>query len=563
LKLKVWIIVLFAVLLYCGSIGLRPLFSPDEVRYGEVAREMVVSGDWVTPHINGLLYFEKPAPGYWPIALSLKLFGEIPFAVRFPSALFSLLTGVLVLLWGVRSGRKELGAAAAGIYLTTGLVFGVGTFGVLDGTFTFFVLLGMLGFFFADTSCNWRSRLGWLLLAGIGIGGGFLVKGMLSPVLIGSAVFGYLLWQKHYRQIFLFPWIPLAVALAVVWPWASAIHRAQPEFWSTFLWVEHVQRAVSGQGANDDRSKPFWFYLPVLLGGSMPWGLLIPLTVGPIRRRAKEFFREPEVRLAAVSSGVWFLALSCVSAKLGTYVLPCFGGIAILLAGGLLAYRDEYDWHWFDRIWKGLASLLIGCTVCFFILHTCARFGLIRKSGFLLYRPHESILLPMLLGMVMASWYLAATLTDRPRVKFRAVLLGTALAMLGCHGAVPEVIWEAYAPEPFLKATALPLMDGRTRIYAEKNMATAACWTFKRTGIGIYARPGELRYGMERAGIVPLKEEEIPTLTGRGVSLLILTGSKRKAGAIPQPKVVFNGHKQFVVFCPAMGEPLPKPGTKR
>ncbi len=524
---------------------------------------MLASGDWITPRINGLLYFEKPAPGYWPIALSLKFFGETPFAVRFPSALAALLTGGLIFLWGLRSGRRELGAAASWIYLTMGLVFGVGTFAVLDSTFTFFVLLGILAFYFADTEERSWVRPLYLILAGVGIGGGFLVKGMLSPVLIGLTVFGYLLWQKHFLRLFLFPWLPLAVAAGIVWPWASAIHRAQPEFWTTFLWVEHVQRAVSGRGANDDRSGPFWFYFPVLIGGMMPWGLMIPLVVGPIRRRIKEFVREPAIRLAAVSSCVWFCAFSCVSAKLGTYVLPCFGGLAILLAWGLLAYREEYDWHWFDRIWKGFASLLIGCVICFFVLHTCARFGLIKKSGFLLYRPHESILFPILLLLVMAAWYWAASLAEKPSAKFRSVLLGTALAMFGAHGALPCVIWQAYAPEPFLKATAAPLIDGRTRVYAEKSMIAAACWTFKRTGFGIYERPGELLYGMERAGVTPLIQAQIPELTGKGTPLLILTGSKRITRSIPQPKLVFNGTRQFVIFCPAAGEPLPRSGGKR
>ena len=96
MKKTVLCFLLLAVLLYILPLGLRDMFSPDETRYAEIGREMAVSGDWVTPRLNGVLYFEKPILGYWLFAGSEKLFGENAFAVRLPCALATLLSALVL-----------------------------------------------------------------------------------------------------------------------------------------------------------------------------------------------------------------------------------------------------------------------------------------------------------------------------------------------------------------------------------------------------------------------------------------------------------------------------------
>lgn len=258
------------VLLYLGSIWQRPFFIPDETRYAEIPREMIASGDFIVPTLNGLPYFEKPVMGYWLNAAAMKCFGEVPGAVRFMGALGTLLSAGLLWLLCRRADEEKIGRVAAVVFLLSGLVFAVGTYGVLDAQFSFFVTLTMTMFYFAWTEKSRWKQAGFLALAGVGTGLAFLTKGLLGFVLPVLAVVPFLIWQKEWKRILLLPWIPLAAALLVLAPWSIMVHRADPDFWPQFLGVEHFQRFFSGRGANDDRSQPFWFFLPVVIGGCCP-----------------------------------------------------------------------------------------------------------------------------------------------------------------------------------------------------------------------------------------------------------------------------------------------------
>ena len=96
------------VLLYIIPLGIRPIILPDESRYAEIPREMLTSGNWIVPKLNGLRYFEKPVLGYWLNASSIKLFGENAFAARLPSALATGLSAFIIFCWYVGLPEKIL-----------------------------------------------------------------------------------------------------------------------------------------------------------------------------------------------------------------------------------------------------------------------------------------------------------------------------------------------------------------------------------------------------------------------------------------------------------------------
>jgi len=126
------ILLLLYVLIYLVPLGLRPLMIPDEVRYAEIPREMIQSGNWVVPHLNGLRYFEKPVLGYWLVAGSMQLFGENAFAVRLPGALSAGLSALAIFLLLAGSGRtRKTALSAAMIYLTLFGVFLMGSYNIL------------------------------------------------------------------------------------------------------------------------------------------------------------------------------------------------------------------------------------------------------------------------------------------------------------------------------------------------------------------------------------------------------------------------------------------------
>ncbi len=128
----VLLVTLFATM-YLAILGVRPLFIPDEVRYGEIAREMLATGNWIVPRLNGLLYFEKPPLGHWLNAISLFLFGENPFAVRFASAMAAASAAFIVArLTNCLTGQRQLALFAVFVFLTFLEVHAVATFSVLD-----------------------------------------------------------------------------------------------------------------------------------------------------------------------------------------------------------------------------------------------------------------------------------------------------------------------------------------------------------------------------------------------------------------------------------------------
>lgn len=141
------------LLVYLFPLGARELLIPDETRYGEIPREMIASGDWVVPRLNGLRYFEKPVFGYWAQAASILIFGENSFALRLPSALAVGLSALLIYLLVLRGGGRDpeadhwLATSSALIYITCFLVVGVGTFALLDGMFSFFITACITAFF--------------------------------------------------------------------------------------------------------------------------------------------------------------------------------------------------------------------------------------------------------------------------------------------------------------------------------------------------------------------------------------------------------------------------------
>ncbi|MFQ5684612.1 MAG: ArnT family glycosyltransferase, partial [Candidatus Binatia bacterium] len=134
-------LIALTVVCYCiffYGLGHYPLWDPDEGRVGEIAKEMVASGNWVTLTHNGLPYYDKPAPYFWLLALGIKLLGLNELAVRLPSALAAGLTIGLVYLWGCVSGGWKRGLWG-GLVLATSIEFAaLGRFAKMDMLFTFF-----------------------------------------------------------------------------------------------------------------------------------------------------------------------------------------------------------------------------------------------------------------------------------------------------------------------------------------------------------------------------------------------------------------------------------------
>jgi hypothetical protein len=279
--------------------------DPDETRYGEIPREMLASGDWIVPHLNGLRYFEKPPLGYWLNAVAISLFGENAFAVRLPSALAAGLTALLLFLWVRRfPGDAAVPWLAAVVFLLSFEVLAIGVFSTLDSLLSLFVTGAIVSLYFAYEQQQRRPKAILLILAGVACGLAFLAKGFLALAVPVVVIVPFALWQGRLRVCLRTAWAPLAVACLVALPWALAIHRREPDFWRYFFWVEHVERFTSPAGGQ--HPAPFWFYIPILLGGAMPWTVLMGPIIQGVRHADR---RQPMMRLALC----WFALPCCCS----------------------------------------------------------------------------------------------------------------------------------------------------------------------------------------------------------------------------------------------------------
>lgn len=486
------------IILYIVPLGLRPLFTPDEPRYAEIARELIVHNDWVVPKINNLRYFEKPIMGHWLNAASLKLFGENNFAVRFASALAAGLTGLALFMLLKKFAGDSMALWGTVIFLSSVLVYGIGTFAVLDGPTSFFLTAGMTGFFFAYMEKRWNTRkITALLLFGLFCGLAFLTKGFLAFVVPAIIIGPFLIWEKRWKELFILPWIPALAVIVTVLPWSLMIHCRDNDFWNYFFWVEHVQRFL--QKEESQHPAPFWFFIPVIIAGSIPWLFLIQSILSGYKERCVETFKQPLMRYAACWLVLPFLFFSASSGKLATYILPCFPPLAILIACGLDNFMVRNKPGKIDLTLKILLSVLAVTAVVLITAQIVFSTGFRIKHFEGLYGKDELFKFTLVIAAI-ALWcsllWMAINAKDlKKKIAFFA------LGPLGCffawNAAVPNLALDVKAPERILMKHAA-MITPDTMLVSYKNLLTSICWYYKRDDVYIYSKAGELEYGISK-----------------------------------------------------------------
>jgi 4-amino-4-deoxy-L-arabinose transferase-like glycosyltransferase len=325
-----WIWLLMAVCWF-ATIQLRPLFDPDEARYAEIAREMWASGDWVTPRLNGVAYFEKPPLQYWATAGAYSVFGVSEWAARLwcysLSFLCILMTYVFVRrLWDARH------AIAATLVLATSPYFVlVAHLNLLDAALTFFLTTTLFAFLLAQREhANARAERNWMLLAWGSLALAVLSKGIVAPVLTGATLAAYSLFTGDWR-----PWrrlqarwgLPLFLLITVPWFWL--ISARNPGFLQFFFVHEHFARFLTTVHRH---AEPWWFFLPIVALGVLPW-------IGRLWPAIREGWQRPHAagsirveRFLVLWCAVVLAFFSVSGSKLVPYALPVMPALAVLLA---------------------------------------------------------------------------------------------------------------------------------------------------------------------------------------------------------------------------------------
>jgi len=331
------IIVLFwlvASALWFSSLSFRDLAGTDEGRYAEIAREMAQSGDFATPRLNDLKYFEKPALQYWATATAFKVLGEGEFAARLWPGLCGFFAALMVWFTGRRLWGREVGLYAGVSTISMVWMFGLGHIITVDMSVSFFLTVSLCSFLIAqDAGTSASSRRLWMLMVWAGMAGAMLSKGLIGVVIPGAVLVFYSLfyrdWKTWLRMELM--WGPM-LFLAIAAPWFIVVSMRNPEFAKFFFIHEHFQRFATDQAK---RPGSWYYFVPVLLGGLLPWTSLLPAVLRKASQREPGAFQPNGVLLT------WcifiFVFFSASSSKLPGYLLPVFPALALLLGRYLAA----------------------------------------------------------------------------------------------------------------------------------------------------------------------------------------------------------------------------------
>ena len=332
--------------LFGVALGARALWGPDEGRYVEIPREMVTTGDYVTPRLNGVKYFEKPPLFYWLEAAAIHLFGLREWALRLVPALSALLGCLAVYAAGRRFYGRRAGLLAAGVLATCPLYYFLGNAITLDMTVSVLLTVALLAFLVAlqEPEGPRRRNLLWTFYLALALA--TLTKGLIGIVIPGMIVVAWMVLMGEWdllRRIRLGSGAVLFLIVAV--PWHVLVARANPEFLYFYFIHEHLLRYLTKIHA---RYEPPWFFVPVLLGGMIPWtAFLFPALRDALPLPWRSFWhrrRERRVELFLLLwAGLVFVFFSLSDSKLVPYILPVVPPLALLLGRHLGELWERQD----------------------------------------------------------------------------------------------------------------------------------------------------------------------------------------------------------------------------
>ncbi len=355
---SLWLLLVAFALVWFSNLEYRKLVRPDEGRYAEIPREMVASGDWVTPRLNDLKYFYKPALQYWGTAAAYTVFGEHQWTARLWSALTGFL-GVLVTgMVGARLFGKGAGVVAGAICASSLLYALIGHVNTLDMGVSFFLVTGLFCLMLAQLEPEGSAtERNWMLVAWGALALAVLSKGLIGAALPFATLVIYTIMSRQWslwRRLHLGKGI--ALLLAITAPWFVWVSLRNPEFFHFFFIHEHFERFLT---KTHSRYQPAWYFIPMLLAGMLPWTLMLGGAAWRAARAEATGSFRPRLFLLVWSVFV-FAFFSASSSKLPSYILPILPALALLVADHVLRISPRaLAWHAAPYALGGAAMMAI------------------------------------------------------------------------------------------------------------------------------------------------------------------------------------------------------------
>ncbi len=489
------------IMLYFGGLGAIPYFEPDEGRYTEIPREMLALKDFVLPHLNGVLYFEKPPLYYWFNALSMAVLGVGEFSSRFWSAMLGLLGLVPVFYLGAKARPGRTAWLGVLILATSPLYLALAHLTIIDMTLTFFFTATLACFYLASEEED-RSRARWLWYGAFaGAALTVLAKGLIGVVLPGGIAFAYLLLGSRWSVLKQVPWIRgTLLFLAIALPWHVLAALRSPDFLWFYFVHEHFLRYLT---TVSDRTEPWWFFLPIVIWALLPWTAFLPASLASLARPAalrETLFRRPSPELFLwlwAAEVVVFFSLS--QSKLIPYILPALPPLAVLAALQVdeVLTRRQVPAPWL----KGLLLLALLGVALFGAAFIWAGLGKIKA-----FSPPGAVALPLLLAGAgcAALALLAAAFVAAGRWK-RAVpaMALCAAASFGCMWSAGPAIAQNRDVKGF--AAFIQSHEQPGDLVFAYRFYPQTLPVYLRRPIGVAAFEGELAFGISK---LPARERE-------------------------------------------------------
>ena len=344
-------LVLLCALAFLLGLGDLGLMDKTEALFVEVAHQMVLTGDWITPRWNGDVFFDYPVWGYWMVALSFKLFGFHEWAARLPSSLAAIAVVIAVFLLmrfgGIGFGETHVskhqawlrGAIGAGIMALNPGWLGWGRIAVTDMYLSSAIALSLISFFWGYRQFEQpkQQKLAFIFTAFFAAIA-FLAKGPIGVLLPGLVIFGFLLYVGQFKAVVFkeTPWLGMiGVFVIVAAPWYGLATQANGmEFLGTFFGFSNFQRFTSVLYRH---AGPWYFYLPWCIILLLPWSLFLPLAITRLQVwRRKAWISSPRDQQLGLFCVFWLILIllffSSAATKLAGYILPLVPAGALLVS---------------------------------------------------------------------------------------------------------------------------------------------------------------------------------------------------------------------------------------
>ncbi|MBP2651482.1 MAG: hypothetical protein H6Q74_2307 [Firmicutes bacterium] len=334
-----------------------PVTDPVEGNYALTAKEMLISGDWLSPRIYGQFWYDKPIMIYWLILASYKLFGINEFAARFPAAIFSAFSVCFLYWFTYELYKNRRMALVAAIVMATSLEYWIlAKLIITDAVLFFFSSVTMATLYLAIEN---KGRK-WSLIAYIAAALAVLTKGPVGIVLPGITIIIYIAIFKKWDMMKKLVYIPgIVVFLVVTLPWYLYMYQVHGnDFVNTFLGLHNYIRATISEHPKDN---VVYYYLVLFPLSLLPWtGIFLRMTARLVRE-----FKLPHINYLVIWPGVIIIFYTLMATKYPTYVFPAIFPVAILIARyieQMLADGGKKQWLWLT-VPTGLLLLAISIGV--------------------------------------------------------------------------------------------------------------------------------------------------------------------------------------------------------